>query len=227
MRDIVNEINAVHRQTGRRAISAGEVRTVEVRTVEVRRSYDAPIEDVWDAITNPERINRWFLPISGDLRLGGTYQLEGNAGGEILRCEAPHLLKVTWVLGAKASEDDISEVEVRLSPGPNGQTVFELEHIAVVPPDWWAQYGPGAVGVGWDLVLVGLGLHLRGEHIEDPSAWAQTPEARQFMTESSNAWGSALAAAGATDGEVATAIKNTTDFYAPTPAEAQDENAGT
>ena len=67
----------------------------------------------------------------------------------------------------------------------------------------------------------------RGEHIEDPSAWAQTPEARQFMTESGNACGTALAAAGAADGEVATAIENTTNFYAPTPAEAQDENAGT
>ena len=32
----------------------------------------------------PERIPRWFLPVSGDLRLGGRYQLEGNAGGEVL-----------------------------------------------------------------------------------------------------------------------------------------------
>ena len=44
---------------------------------------------MWDACTDPERIGRWFLPVSGDLRLGGRYQLEGNAGGEILRCEPP------------------------------------------------------------------------------------------------------------------------------------------
>ena len=34
---------------------------------------DAAIDDVWDACTNPERIPRWFLPVSGDLRLGGRY----------------------------------------------------------------------------------------------------------------------------------------------------------
>ena len=31
-------------------------------------------------------------PISGDLRLGGRYQLQGNAGGEILVCEPPQHL---------------------------------------------------------------------------------------------------------------------------------------
>ena len=58
----------------------------------LRRRYDAAIEDVWDAVTDPDRLKRWFLPISGDLRVGGTFQLEGNAGGEILSCEPPRLL---------------------------------------------------------------------------------------------------------------------------------------
>jgi hypothetical protein len=53
------------------------------------RRYDTSIEDLWDALTSAERIPRWLLPISGELRLGGRYQLEGNAGGEILRCEPP------------------------------------------------------------------------------------------------------------------------------------------
>ena len=66
-------------------------------------TYDAPIEDVWDALTNPERIGRWFLPISGDYRLGGRYQFEGNAGGEIVACERPNRLRVTWVYGEPAA----------------------------------------------------------------------------------------------------------------------------
>ena len=37
----------------------------------------------------------------------------GYAGGEILRCEPPRLLRVTWVMG----EGPASEVEVRLAPG--------------------------------------------------------------------------------------------------------------
>ena len=51
-----------------------------------RRTYDAPIEDVWDAVTNPERISRWFLPVSGDLRAGRALP----AGGQ-RRWRDPHL----------------------------------------------------------------------------------------------------------------------------------------
>ncbi len=49
--------------------------------VVARRRYAGAVDEVWDALTNPERIPRWFLPISGELRLGGRYQLTGNAGG--------------------------------------------------------------------------------------------------------------------------------------------------
>ncbi len=48
-----------------------------------RRWYAAERLDVWDAITNAERLPRWFLPVSGDLAVGGRYQLEGNASGVI------------------------------------------------------------------------------------------------------------------------------------------------
>jgi uncharacterized protein YndB with AHSA1/START domain len=212
MIDVVNELNAVHRELRDGRIPAGEGRSVILR-----RTYDAPIEDVWDAISSADRINRWFLPITGDLRLGGTYQLKGNAGGEILRCEPPHLLKVTWVFGENPTENDVSEVEVRLSPAGDDETVFELEHTAVVDPQFWAQFGPGAVGVGWDLAVLGLGLHLRGGSIDDPDAWAQTPEARRFMTDSGSAWGAAHQAAGATAAEAEAAARNTTEFYVPPP----------
>src|SRR5262245_58255057 len=54
--------------------------------------YATDADDLWDALTQRERIPRWFMPISGDLRLGGRYQLEGNAGGEITACEPPKRL---------------------------------------------------------------------------------------------------------------------------------------
>ena len=201
--DIIEEINAVHREVGERPDRPG------ARTVLLRRRYDAAVEDVWDAITSPDRIRRWFLPVSGDLRLGGTYQLEGNAGGEIRQCEPPRLLRVTWVFGgAETLETGFSEVEVRLSEGADGQTVFELEHAATVDAERWADYGPGAVGVGWDLTLLGLGLHLRGESIDDPDAWLLSPEAKEFMTGSSKAWGT-------TPGVTDSMVENTTRFYVP------------
>ncbi|MBF9133842.1 SRPBCC family protein [Plantactinospora sp. S1510] len=213
MVDIVDEINATHRVVGRTDTPAGEARTVLLR-----RTYDTSVEDLWDAVTNPERLPRWFLPVSGDFRLGGRYQTEGNAGGEIIACEPPRRLRVTWVFGP-AVEGGFSEVEVRLSPGsgPDDEksTVFELEHIAISDPERWTEYGPGAVGVGWDLALLALGLYLAGEGIDDPSAWEQSKEAREFSTLSSNAWGAASVAGGESPDAVATMVANTTAFYAP------------
>ena len=56
MTDIANWLAATHREVGCRRIGAGEARSALMR-----RRYDAPIEDVWDAITDPDRIGRWFL----------------------------------------------------------------------------------------------------------------------------------------------------------------------
>lgn len=210
MNDIVDRINVVHRELGAKNIPAGEGKVVLLR-----RSYDTTIDDVWDACTDPERLKRWFLPVTGELRVGGTYQLEGNAWGEILRCEPPSLLKVTWILGENTSEKDISEVEIRLTTGGDGAAVLELEHAAVVDPDFWGRFGPGAVGVGWDTGLYGLAEYLGGEDF-DENAWQHTPEAKDFLTRSSQAWGEAHLASGASPDVVAAAVEATTNFYAPT-----------
>jgi uncharacterized protein YndB with AHSA1/START domain len=213
MIDIVREIEAVRREVGKSHIPAGDGRSVRLE-----RDYDAPIEDVWDAVTNPARIGRWFLPISGDYRIGGRYQLEGNAGGQILECNRPSQFKVTWVYGPMPSDADISEVEVRLSTVNDGTTRLLLQHTAVVPEDRWQEYGPGAVGVGWDGALLGLTLHLRGAAApEDPEAWQLSDEGRAFNTRSSEAWGEANRAAGADPEVAANAVRNSTAFYAPDP----------
>ena len=95
------------------------------------------------------------MPISGDLRKGGSFQLEGNAGGDILECERPRRFRVTF--GGEASF-----FEIRLSPTGDGATTLELEHTV---PIEMAQSGAGAlwVGPGWDGGLLGLALFLAGE----------------------------------------------------------------
>lgn len=212
MIDIVNEIQAVQREVGSGRIAAGDGRVIRLS-----RTYHAPIEDVWDALTDPTRISRWFLPVSGDFRLGGRYQFEGNAGGEIVSCERPNRLLVTWKYADTGSPADVSEVEVRLSPSGDDATVFELHHTAVVPDEMWDQYGPGAVGVGWEQGLLGLALHLRGGSVADPMAWQLSDEGRAYATQSSQGWGEANRAAGADEETVARTVANTTTFYAPEP----------
>ncbi len=215
MIDVVREIEAIQREVGTGNIAAGEGKAVSLR-----RTYDAPIEDVWDALTNPARIGRWFLPISGDFRLGGRYQFEGNAGGEIRSCERPNRLVVTWVYMDTGNPADVSEVELKLSPAGESQTIFEMVHTAVVPDEMWDQFGPGAVGVGWDGGVLGLSLHLQGGEIapEDREAWPMTEEGREFYQRSSEAWGEANRAAGASAELVAQNIAATTAFYTGEPA---------
>ena len=137
-----SEINAI-RRTGRHADARGR------RGAHGHRSAAATtptLDDVWDACTNPERIPRWFLPVSGDLRVGGRYQLEGNAGGTIERCDPPR--SVRRDVGVRRRRELDRAAPRR--PRATDRTRFELEHIAHVDDERWAQFGPGAVGVGWD-----------------------------------------------------------------------------
>jgi uncharacterized protein YndB with AHSA1/START domain len=212
MIDIVREIQATGREV-RAASLGGE----DGWTIQLQRALDAPIDDVWDAFTNPERIGRWFLPISGDYRLGGRYQFEGNAGGEIIECSRPTRLKVTWVYGDPGGAPP-SEVVVGLTPDGDDRTILRFEHTAVVPDEFWDQYGPGAVGVGWDGGLLGLALHLAGGSVADPMAWQISDEGRAFYTRSAAAWGAASTAAGADAETVSRQVANTNEFYAPSVA---------
>jgi uncharacterized protein YndB with AHSA1/START domain len=212
--DVVSEIEAIEREVG-----SGRFADQEARIVRLRRTYDAPIEEVWDALSNPDRIGRWFLPISGDLRVGGQYQFEGNARGEIIACERPNRLAVTWGFGEELDPAASSGVEVRLSAAGDESTTLELVHTAVVPPEMWEQFGPGAVGVGWEGGFLGLALHLRGGEISaaERDAFPFSAEGRDFYTRSSTAWGEANVAAGA-DAEVVTRnVAATTTFYTTDP----------
>ncbi|WP_188194645.1 SRPBCC domain-containing protein [Nonomuraea sp. SYSU D8015] len=213
MKDVLDELAAV-----RRAMGTGSVPAGEAYTIELRRRYDAEIDDVWDAITNPERLQRWFKPVTGDLRLGGQFALDGGEHGEILRCEPPRLLKVSWLYGPDADAwPGTSEVEVRLAAGPAGDTEFELIHAAVVGEPLFPIYGPGAGGVGWDLALLALGRLLVGGVITGHEEFEKSPEGREFGRRSAAAWGQAHLAAGGEPEHVAAAVEATTKFYVPDP----------
>ena len=80
----------------------------------------------------------------------------------------------------------------------------------------WAEYGPGAVGVGWDQGLLGLARHLRGEAVDAP-AWETSPDGQAFAIRSSEAWGAANRAAGVEEDTVARNVTNTTRVLRPGP----------
>jgi uncharacterized protein YndB with AHSA1/START domain len=215
MIDVPQQINASQRRVGGRALEAAGRRTVSIT-----RTYDAPIEDVWDTCTNPERIPRWFLPITGELRPGGHYQLEGNAGGTIERCDPPHGFTATWEYAGSTGR-----IELSLSTQEGGGTLFELEHIAPDDEAKWAEFGPGAVGVGWDLGLRALTTHLISGESADPQAaarWGTSPEGREFITLSNQAWCDAWLASGVDPANARGAAERTLAFYTSIGAHTPD-----
>jgi uncharacterized protein YndB with AHSA1/START domain len=204
--DVLRYIGAVTREVRTREFQGRPARVIVAGC-----AYDTTMDDVWDAITNAERIPRWFLPISGDLRLGGRYQLKGNAGGQITACEPPRTLGLTWEMGGQ-----ISWVNVRLSELSDGGTRLQLEHIAHVPDDFWNQYGPGAVGVGWDLAMMGLGTHLETKATLDPKKgmeWPLTEQGKAFVGRSSEDWARASIASGTPEQAARESAARTTAFY--------------
>ncbi|MFC7485698.1 SRPBCC domain-containing protein [Knoellia sp. CPCC 206453] len=219
MVDVLSQIGAVTRE-----LRIDEVDGEKFHVQSLEQSYPSPIDDVWDAMTSPERIQRWFLPVSGDLRVGGRYQFEGQAGGEVLECEPPAdaaagsaRVFVTWEFGG-----GVTWLAVRLT-AQSGGTTLRLEHVAKaseVPAEMWEAFGPGATGVGWDGGLLGLSLHLGAvEGSLAPSeaqAWAATDEGRQFYRGAADAWGSAHAASGVDAAVAAQAADATYGFYAGT-----------
>jgi uncharacterized protein YndB with AHSA1/START domain len=84
----------------------------------ITRTFAAPVEAVWAAVTVPERLARWIGPFTGD-PASGTVTLRMTAeDGEpvmdlrIVECVPPHLLRVAtdgeyaWSLDLELSEAD-------------------------------------------------------------------------------------------------------------------------
>ena len=178
------------------------------------RTYDTTVEDLWDVLTSPQRLARWFTPVEGELRLGGRYQLKGNAGGTITRCDPPEAFDLTWEFAGATSW-----VHVRLTR--DGQRArLALEHIAHrggIGEDHFKQFGPGAVGIGWDLSFHGLARHLAapGGAVDRAvaAAWMRSSDGKVFIRACGEAWGAAHAASGEDPDEARARAERTIAFY--------------
>ncbi len=178
------------------------------------RSYETAVEDLWDAVTNGERIPRWAMPISGELELGGRYQLEGNAGGRITACKRLSHLALTWEFGG-----DLSWVDVQVADEGAERARLTITH-AARHSEHWDTYGPGATGVGWESALLGLAFYLKRPNDPKPDelAFVTSPDGKAFITGSSERWGQAAIAAGTDPDGALEAARRTTAFYTGEPA---------
>jgi len=195
-----------------------EVDARPVHEVTLSRAYSVPVGELWGAVTSPARLARWFMPVSGVLQTGGTYQLEGNAGGTITLCRPHDNVRVTWEFAG-----NVSLVNLRFASEGSSAACLTLIHSELPDDDHWDQFGPGATGVGWELGFLGLAVHLGqpdGPKLEE-DAFAASRDGRAFISGSSHAWAQAAIANGLDPAAALAAANRTTAFYTgvqPDPA---------
>jgi uncharacterized protein YndB with AHSA1/START domain len=133
---------------------------------------DAPIEDVFDHLTDPALMIRWMgQHATLEATPGGTFHIDINGvpvRGRYRTIDPPHRIVVTW--GVADSPDlppGSTEVEFTLTTTPTG-TRLRLEHRNL--PDSQAP----AHSTGWTHFLGRLRLAAAG-HDPGPDPWQNTP----------------------------------------------------
>lgn len=193
-----------------------EVRNTEVdgqaaKAVVASRIYETDVADLWDAVTDAARLKRWFSPVTGELKLGGRFHVEGNASGTITACEPGKSYAGTWEFMGHTSW-----IEVTVSAEGDGAKL-EISHIAPHPNPHWDQFGAGAGGVGWELGLLGLGEHLKRREddvrAEGVNGWETSNEAKELVRIASADWGRASIEGGDERDQALRAAEATRRFY--------------
>ncbi|MDQ2743328.1 MAG: SRPBCC family protein [Chloroflexota bacterium] len=123
--------------------------------VRMEDRYRTDIDDLWSAITNPERLARWVARVEGDLRPGGVFHANFTSSwdgpGRIDVCEPPRRLLLTMSPG----QDDQTVIAVELAP--DGDFTHLVVEERGLPLDEGAAHG-----AGWQVHIEDLAAHLAG-----------------------------------------------------------------
>jgi uncharacterized protein YndB with AHSA1/START domain len=132
------------------------------------RRLKHPVEKVWAAITEPERLADWLANAEIELVEGGKMELRfGNTGhvmnGKVTRVHPPTLLEYGW--NSKDAEDTL--VRWELHPVEDG-CLLVLTHTFRVPDTL------PKMAAGWHVHLDILSSALMGQPMEWPwSSWEE------------------------------------------------------
>jgi uncharacterized protein YndB with AHSA1/START domain len=156
-----------------------------VGVVRVEERYDTDIDDLWSALTDPERLARWWGRVEGDLRQGSEFRLstvwDGN--GRVDVCEPPRHLRVTvresdesYRKGVGVPPFDATLEATLTADGDRTVLVIRAEGM---PLDKVAFYG-----VGWQIHAENLAAHVAGRELGDTEArWEELLPAYQGLAE--------------------------------------------
>jgi len=152
--------------------------------VEFTRTFRAPLEDVWAAVTESDRLARWIGrwegdPTTGEVRFQMLYEGD-EMPPETFRidaCEAPHRLDITTTSVSADGGTESWQLRLRLSEEGGvttltfAQDVPDLEMAAGVGPGWdyyldrmvVAEQGGDPARVVFEDYFPGLADHYRAE----------------------------------------------------------------
>ena len=111
--------------------------------VRMEGRFDTDIDDLWSALTDPQRLARWYGEVEGDLRHGGEYRFRLYASGSegTGRVEAYERPQRLLLMIKDADEPDEGVIEVMLA-SDGDQTILVWEERGM-PVDLLAAYGAG------------------------------------------------------------------------------------
>ena len=146
----------------------GTMRRIDERTgaVRVEDVYDTDVNDLWSALTEPERLARWIATVEGDLTLGGIVQARFTSSwegaGRIDVCDPPKHLVMTMEPGT----DDEAVIEAVLTEdGTRARLVIEERGL---PLDVLYKHG-----AGWQAHIEDLGRYLAGDESNWKARWTE------------------------------------------------------
>jgi uncharacterized protein YndB with AHSA1/START domain len=151
----------------------GSLRTEDGEgVVRMEDRYDTDVDDLWSALTDPQRLARWYGTVEGDLRLGGGLQIRipdaGERIGRVDACEPPQRLMVTMHdPDARPGQPAYTVIEAWLT-ADGGQTVLVVEDRGLPLPLL------PAYGAGVQIHVENLAAHIAGREPGDTeSRWAE------------------------------------------------------
>lgn len=109
--------------------------------VHFERTFATSAEDLWNALTEPDRLSRWLAPVDGRLDAGGTYRIDFGddevTTGTVQTCDPPRLLDLTWDFPGEST----SRLLATIDTVDDGARLI-LDH-SRLPADQAASYGAG------------------------------------------------------------------------------------
>lgn len=133
----------------------------DTSAVRLERELEAIPEEVWKALTEPDRLREWLAEVKLDPREGGSIAIDFSAQGEpnitkgtIRIYDPPRTLEYDWT----ETGQNRSVVRFELEPTDSG-TKLALTHRLVTDEE-----APG-FAAGWHAHLDALIEHLRGEDV--------------------------------------------------------------